>query len=109
MSEVVGTYRHQINFQKPLESRTDYGDELITWEAQGASWCNFIFKLSQSDEKEIATRVQAYAHAEIHLRYRSDVTEKWRIEYNGETYGIDAVLPDSHKMHMIIQAFKIEE
>lgn len=109
MSEVIGTYRHQVNFLEPIEARSAFGDEQITWDQKSASWCRVDFQEAKSDEDEIASRVQAYTFAKISLRFRSDVTEKWRILFNSETYGIDAILPDSHQRHMVIKATKIEE
>lgn len=107
-NEKIGSYRHQINFLKPVTARDDYGEKTIVWEQQAASFASVDFQQSRSDEDEVATRIQAFTYAEIRLRFRADINEAWRILYGQDTFDIEAILPDSHRRHMMIKAIKIE-
>lgn len=62
------------------------GELQKTWVSQGNDWAEIIPVKGQ--ESFEAARQNARAFIRLNLRYRDDVTEKWRLEWDGDSYNI---------------------
>lgn len=54
-------------------------------------------KTERGTEAFEAARVNARATIRVMMRYRTDITTKWRIEWMGEYYGVEAIDRSGHR------------
>lgn len=102
--ERVGRLRHQIRFMKPLVSRGTTGQEKRTWITSGPVWANIEYRLTGTDKKDVADRVQSFQSAVFTMRYAATVYPKMRIKADNQEFAIRAVMPDADRQYMTIQA-----
>jgi SPP1 family predicted phage head-tail adaptor len=91
---LAGPLNRRITLQRPLESRdANYANVQLTWEDVATVWAALEpvsgreFLRNQEVQSELSTRVR--------LRWQpalAGLTPKWRLQHNGRTFGIDAVV-----------------
>ena len=75
----VGQLRHRLTFQKPTEARVDSGGFATTYPEK--DWLTVwaaVWGLKDKEEDE-ARRIAGKRIRRIRIRYRSGLTDKWRI------------------------------
>lgn len=81
----TGNLDQVIYFESLTETNTS-GALQQTWNDEGRDWCKVL--PVRGDESFQSARVNARAFIRIKLRYRDDVTEKWRLLWDGDAYNI---------------------
>ena len=87
----AGRLSHRITFYARSVTRDAMGGETVTWVEQDQDWADVL--PLQGREYFAAQQVEAELTIRFRVRYRSDVTEAWRIEWEGKRYNIRHVFP----------------
>lgn len=101
----VLNFDRKITIQTPTTTRGDYGDESTTWSdvatvRAAVSWPN-----TKSGEEYSADMLVVTKWTVFTIRYREDVTEKDRIEFNGRYFDVITVTEGvKRRQYLIINA-----
>lgn len=88
--------RQRVSLQAMVSTRDRIGGQVETWTTQAVVWA----QVRQASGREAWYRQQMNASAAwtISLRYRGDLTTKWRILYGDRTFEIRSVRdPDERR------------
>lgn len=80
-----GKLDQQVTLQEPTETNVD-GDLTLTYGAAISVWAHVISQ--RGNEAFEAARTNARNTIRVAIRYRSDVTSKWRVNWNSQAYNI---------------------
>jgi len=85
---MAGRLDRKVTLQKPSTSKDKYGEEQYTWSDYRTVWADIkeqsgreMFEAGQLAEVEILFRI----------RYLSEITPKWRIQYDGKDFDISHI------------------
>ena len=89
----AGKLRHMVTLQEPVKEQNPITGAVInTWRDVATIWAEVAalsareFIAAQASQGEVTTRIT--------VRYREDVTRKYRILFRGRVYNIEGALPD---------------
>ncbi|EPH2695111.1 phage head closure protein [Klebsiella aerogenes] len=89
----AGKLRHMVTLQEPVKEQNPITGAVInTWRDVATIWAEVAalsareFIAAKASQGEVTTRIT--------VRYREDVTRKYRILFRGRVYNIEGVLPD---------------
>ncbi|HEJ7889809.1 TPA: phage head closure protein [Serratia liquefaciens] len=89
----AGKLRHRIILQKPVKVQDPTSGEMIdTWQDVSNLWAEVSplsareFVAAQAMQNAVTTRIK--------IRYRRDISVKYRILFRGNIFNIEGVLPD---------------
>lgn len=106
----IGRYRHRVRFLAPQPVKTDYGS-VDRWVAFATCWARVRY-VSGAESGSPATRESARETIEVSVRYRTDVTTKMRVQWQGRSYDItgygDAGSEDARGRELVITATAID-
>ena len=85
----AGKLDRKIVIQTLTETQDDYGGVVESWSELATVWARFI--PGGGNESFVAQAVYAEAQGRFHIRWRSDVTTKHRIQWDGKDWDILAV------------------
>lgn len=95
----IGQLRHPVEIQGKTLTQDPYTGEISEgWGVIGQEWASIVgvsgreFIAASAEQSETTYRVT--------LRYRPDLDASMRLESDGVTYGIKAVLPDNKRRFM---------
>lgn len=97
----AGKLRHRLTLEEPAETVSD-GEASVPWPVRATVWGS-MQGLTGVNRGGITAEVEY----RIGIRYRSDVTPRWRIGFPGETrkLGIVSVIdPDGRRRELTILA-----
>ena len=90
----AGRLRQRITIQQLTTTQdANTGEGIESWADHVTLWADV--RPLNAREYIAAAATQAQLNAMVTIRYRSDIVPTMRIVYNGKTYNIDGVLPDS--------------
>ena len=72
-----------------LTETSEQGSLIPTYTTEDTVWAEVITE--RGTEAFQAARINARATIRVRIRYREDVTTKWRIDWEGQKYNITAV------------------
>jgi len=84
----IGKLDQQITLQSLVETN-DEGSLTQAWSTQATVYAHV--KTQSGAEAFEAARVNARETIRVMIRYRTDVTTKWRMQWSGQNYDITAV------------------
>ena len=90
MIKQSGQLDRRITIKKFTTSTDDFGQINKTFTTLASVWAKVVEK--SGSEKEISDQIVAVKKVEFTIRHRSDLNEQMRIEYNGKTYTIEAII-----------------
>lgn len=82
---MIGKLDQRIVLQSLAETNTN-GQLVRVWTTVATVW-GFVME-SKGAEAFQAARINASDMIRVKLRYRDDVTVKWRLQWQGQNYGI---------------------
>lgn len=84
----AGHMRERVTLLSKSVTRDVIGGEVITWVEEASVWAD----VEQLTGREYFSAQQVEAQAEIRfrIRYRTDITSAWRVEWREEQYEITA-------------------
>lgn len=82
----AGRLDRKVTIQVNTPTKDDFGGEADSWGTLAIVWAE-ITQVSGRETFE-ADQIAAVAQVRFRIRYRSDVTAKNRISYNGNLYNI---------------------
>lgn len=82
----AGELDRSIIIQSATETRDSYGDVLPSWTTFATVWATVT--ANRGDERFAAYQVVAQADILFRIRWRSGITVKMRISYDGQIYDI---------------------
>lgn len=90
MIKQSGQLDRRIVIKKFTTSTDDFGQINKTFTTLATVWSKVVER--SGSEKEISDQMIAVKKVDFFIRYRSDINEQMRIEYNGKTYTIEAII-----------------
>lgn len=90
MIKQSGQLDRRITIKKFTTSTDDFGQINKTFTTLASVWAKVVEK--SGSEKEVSDQIVAVKKVEFTIRHRSDLNEQMRIEYNGKTYTIEAII-----------------
>jgi SPP1 family predicted phage head-tail adaptor len=96
MIDQAGQLDRRITIQSFSTTTDDFGEVVKSFTTLANVWAKVEEK--RGNEGEDGNQLVATKRVEFFIRYRSDINEEMRIQYNNETYKIEAILnADSRK------------
>jgi SPP1 family predicted phage head-tail adaptor len=96
MIDQAGQLDRRITIQSFTTTTDDFGEVVKSFTTLANVWAKVEEK--RGNEGEDGNQLVATKRVEFLIRYRSDINEQMRIQYNNETYKIEAILnADSRK------------
>ena len=96
MIDQAGQLDRRITIQSFTTTTDDFGEVVKSFTTLAEVWAKVEEK--RGSEGEDGNQIVATKRVEFLIRYRSDINEQMRIQYNNETYKIEAILnADSRK------------
>ena len=96
MIDQAGQLDRRITIQSYTTTTDDFGEVVKSFTTLAEVWAKVEEK--RGNEGEDGNQLVATKRVEFLIRYRSDINEQMRIQYNNETYKIEAILnADSRK------------
>ncbi|KAA9357234.1 phage head closure protein [Larkinella humicola] len=90
----AGKMDRQVIPQRPTETKSGSGQVIDTFEDLPAIWAARTDETGGADEKvEGSKRLTAVSLVTFTIRYRSDITVKWRLVSDGDTFDIQHIAP----------------
>lgn len=86
---MAGKLDRRIVIQGLTVTQDDYGGEVDAWATLATVWAQWL--PGAGSERFTAASVYAEAHGRFRIRWRSDVTTKHRVTYDGKEFDILAV------------------
>ena len=86
----IGSRRHRVEVQRPVEVRDAQGGTTINWETLFAAWASIEplrgkeFWIAQQTENQVTHRVT--------MRWSRDVTTKMRLLFHGRIFNIGTLM-----------------
>jgi len=90
MIDHAGQLDRRITIQSFTTTTDDFGEVVKSFTTLANVWAKVIEKSGK--EGEDGNQIVASKSVEFFIRYRSDINEQMRIQYNNETYKIEAIL-----------------
>lgn len=87
-----GELTRRILLQKPVYSRDTTGGFVTAWEDVAHVWANPQWKINEVGDELISDQIHYRHKLEITMRYRSDIENSWRVQYNDDLWNIESVL-----------------
>lgn len=95
----AGSLRHRVTLEAPTETVSS-GEASIPWPVQATVWAS-VEGLTGTNRSGL----MAEAEYRIRIRYRSDVSPRWRIGQGTKKLGIiSAIDPDGRRRELVIMA-----
>jgi SPP1 family predicted phage head-tail adaptor len=96
MIDQAGQLDRRITIQSFTTTTDDFGEVVKSFTTLANVWAKVEDK--RGNEGEDGNQLVATKRVEFLIRYRSDINEEMRIQYNNETFKIEAILnADSRK------------
>ena len=96
MIDQAGQLDRRITIQSFSTTTDDFGEVVKSFTTLAEVWAKVEEK--NGSEGEDGNQIVATKRVEFFIRYRSDINEEMRIQYNNETFKIEAILnADSRK------------
>ncbi len=104
----IGRLDRRITIERPVESRSATGQELLTWVTWCSTWAAVSHPKTGADETVVGDVILVTTRVDFEIRYRTGLTEKMRIRYNGSLYNILNIAEDGRKERLLVSAQKQE-
>jgi SPP1 family predicted phage head-tail adaptor len=101
----IGEYNRQVTIESLGTGCDEIGQPSQVWTVFSYAWANIRFISGVEAVKGGAET--SIAKASIRIRYRTNITEAMRVQYNGITYQIKAILPDEAKREYVDLACEV--
>lgn len=101
----VGELRERITVEANTPTRDTVGQLIPSWAAfsgDGKLWARAEFLSGR--ELEIAQKIATEVSMRFWVRYRTDLSEKMRINWRSQYWNIAAILPAESKDFMLLMA-----
>ena len=96
MIDQAGQMDRRITIQTFTTTTDDFGEVVKSFTTLAEVWAKVEEK--RGNEGDDGNQIVATKRVEFLIRYRSDINEQMQIQYNNETYKIEAILnADSRK------------
>ncbi len=95
----AGRLDKRVQLQSATEARDSHGQPIKTWTTQATVWAGV--EPLRGAEKVAAMQMGAYRQLDVIIRYRSDVTEDWRILYGTRELEIKSVVNEYERDRML--------
>lgn len=82
---LAGRLDRKITLQKPTTTTDEYGEEETTWDDFRSVWADIQ---KQSGREMFEAGKLAEVEIVFKIRYLSEITPEWRIQYDGKDFDI---------------------
>ncbi|MEM6397487.1 MAG: phage head closure protein [Bacteroidota bacterium] len=103
----IGAMRERIRLATRQVTRDSLGGEEETWSLSNSIWAKVEYLTTGSDERFSSDRKVSLTAANFTIRNRS-VSIGQQIEYRGDRYNIESILPQHANAYLLIETRKVE-
>jgi len=90
MIKQSGQLDRRITIKTFTTSTDDFGQINKSFSTLASVWAKVVER--SGSEKEVSDQIIAVKKVDFLIRHRSDLNEEMRVEYNGKTYTIEAII-----------------
>ena len=90
MSNSIGKMRYKATLQSPTATTDAGGGSSITWTRLPDLYCNI--KPIRAEERYRQGQVKDSVSHDVYVRYRADMSTKYRLVYGGRQFNIKGIL-----------------
>jgi SPP1 family predicted phage head-tail adaptor len=90
MIKQSGQLDRRITIKTFTTSTDDFGQINKSFSTLASVWAKVVER--SGSEKEVSDQIVAVKKVDFFIRHRSDLNEQMRVEYNGKTYTIEAII-----------------
>ena len=101
----IGDLKKRIELQSPSNAADGMGGFTVTWTSVAHIWAA-VWPVSASEQIAAGGNPMTISHR-IRIRYRSDITNAWRIVYDSTYYNIVSII-DPNMRHWALDLMCIE-
>ena len=98
----AGNMDRRITIEKNTTTRSDSGAEVESWSTLATVWAEV--RAVGGGERFRGAHIVAEATTSFVIRHRTDVTEKMRIQFDGDDYDIHVISEIGLREGLVIQA-----
>ena len=100
----AGDLRHRLILQQPVESTSDFGETVISYETVDTVWG----AVEPNTGKRYFEAMQANSEVQgaVRLRYRSDIEATWRILYGSRVLQIVSIVNPQERNRELLVYYK---
>ncbi len=99
----IASLDRRIELQTYTATRSNTGQELLTWSCLAHVWAEVKYPSTKSDEGIEGDQLVATTRAIFTIRHRCDIEPKQRIVYDGKTWDILVVREHNNARDRFIQ------
>lgn len=106
----AGRLRERVTIQQQSITRDSYGAEVITWSDVATVWASVL--PGASGERFIAGAVQEQAEIThtVRIRYRTGITPKMRLRWEGRFLYVETVTdPDGRTRETVLMCREVQD
>ena len=104
----AGKLRERVTIQEEVVTRDSFGAEVNPWVDAAAVWASVRPGASGERFISAADQVQATITHTVRIRYRSGLSPKQRLHWDGKYLGIQSVVdPDGRKRELVLLCLEI--
>lgn len=85
---LIGKLDQQVILQS-LSETNSVGELTQSWTTVGTVWAHVLTERGQ--EALEAARINARQMIRVQIRYRTDITTKWRVQWGGQNYSVKSI------------------
>lgn len=100
----IGQLRERCVIQQCAVTANAFGEEIETWSTLAEVWCKVEYNINTSSEDITSDRQTATTDARFTVRYRTDVTNKMRIQHRQQLYDITAITYSPNLFWAVLEA-----
>jgi SPP1 family predicted phage head-tail adaptor len=101
----IGDLKKRIELQSPVNTADGMGGITLSWTSEAYVWAA-VWPVSANETIAAGGNPMTISHR-IRIRYRSDITNAWRIVYAGTYYNIVSII-DPNMRHWALDLLCIE-
>ena len=96
----IGQLKERVQILAPTTSVGGNGERIETWGEYGTRW--MLVEPMGGGESSIDDMAMSVVRAKFTARYDGDITEKFRLVWNGQTWNIRAIEFDPGKVYIML-------
>jgi len=97
---VIGSFRHRIVIQRPVEQQNEFGEAITSWKDIAEVWA--IVEPLQGREYFASQQLQSEVTTRFTIRYVSNLNTKMRLKWQDQVYDIQEII-NSKGINRVLQ------
>jgi SPP1 family predicted phage head-tail adaptor len=96
----IGTLRHRVRIERGEAAQDGLGAEVLTWREVATVWAE-VRSVSGREQTEMGEQIFGLLTHQVWMRYRTGITPKMRLVWNGRVLEIQSVHEVDNRMRSL--------